>query len=256
MASPRRMLFWIPSDSRNVAPPDPVPTPLDPRVNLASAHTSCRTLIARLRARIDAIGRESAPSHWSRQKSPPRKERARRVIIPLIPTEVRGMHVPDTASITARARGPTTMGPAAVTEAVSAQADVQRPSSRKVSAPRDARPVPAASSPRPRLGPHGSLWLARLPVTCFADASAARGRREGGGRRGAIAPRGVTGGIHGSWSPDRRSNGPRDPALGPRASAPSRPRARCFVPLSRGDAHMICRLCFFATEPNPSVDPA
>lgn len=255
MASPRRMLFWIPSDSRNVAPPDPVPTPLDPRVNLASAHTSCRTLIARLRARIDAIGRESAPSHWSRQKPPTQRTRAAcdNPVDPDSPREVRGMHVPDTASRTARARGPTTMGPAAVTEAVSAQADVQRPSSRKVSAPRGARPVPAASSPRPRLGPHGSLWLARLPVTCFADASAARGRREGGGRRGAIAPRGVTGGIHGSWSLDRRSNGPRDPALGPRASAPSRPRARCFVPLSR--AYDMPTL-FFATAPNPSVDPA
>ena len=89
MASPRRMLFWIPSDPRNVAPPDPVPTPLDPRVNLGSAHTSCRTHIARLRARIDAIGRESAPSHWSGQKPPSLFYKEARGIIPLIPREAR-----------------------------------------------------------------------------------------------------------------------------------------------------------------------
>ena len=141
----------------------------------------------------------------------------------------------------------------AVTEAVSAPADVQRPSSRKVSAPRDARPVPAAVVPRPRLGPHGSLWLARLPVTCFADASA-HGRREGGGRRGAIAPRGVTGDIRGSRSLDRRSSGPRDPALGPARPLNLGPERDVSSPLSRGDAHMPT--LFFRHRPDPSVDPA
>ena len=49
--------FLDSSDLRNVAPPDPNPdASRSPGQSRELIHTSCRTYIARLRARIDAIG--------------------------------------------------------------------------------------------------------------------------------------------------------------------------------------------------------
>ena len=256
MASPRRMLFWIPSDSRNVAPPDPVPTPLDPRVNLASAHTSCRTLIARLRARIDAIGRESAPSHWSRQKPPTQRTRAayENAVDPDSPS-CRGMHVPDTASRTARA-----------TDRDHGTGGSDRSGERSRGCPTTELTQgerPARCSPRPRrVVPPTPPRAARL----FVARAAPRDmfcRRLGGSRatRGrGEARRHRPSGRHWwyPWIVVPGSSVERPPGPGlrpPRVRSISAPSAMFRPPLPRRRAYDMPTL-FFATAPNPSVDPA
>ena len=181
----------------------------------------------RVRARplTGALGQEKAPIGSTRL-------RPKSSSVPLSPKGVARYGAPQ---LSAWPIDDGTMAPAALTEAVSAPTEVRtQQKARKVSATRDTRPTAHRRPPTPassRTALCGSC--AASLMTCFADASASgrRGGRGTGPRRPRGRPRSYPW-VTVSGSTVERRPGP-DP--GPPRLHPSHRRARCFVPLSRGD---------------------